>query len=192
MKGAVQLVQARDDLALLTERTAGLEAGLHDRETKLSDARRAATANGSLADVVLCQTYRDAAHGLLEQHRQDVQAARERLADAEQVAHANQLLADSRQMFEVMQRTAQAHDDEATRAEAVISRSLDALAHHADEHRRARLTIRAALQQLPAHRQADWLAQIDPLLTPGDFSPWSGLGLSDNRFPLLVKVGANR
>lgn len=191
MSGA-ELMQARDDLALLTGRTASLETSLKDQDAMLQGARRAATDGGPLADVVLSQTYRDAAHGLLEQHRQDVDQARAKVAQLEQVEQAAQRLAEGRRAFEAMQRTAQAHDLEAQQAEAALSQSLETLALVADQHRRARLTIRATLQRLPADQRAAWLAQIDPALTEADFSPWSGLGLAESRFPLLVKVGANR
>lgn len=189
MTGADQLAQARDDLALLVSRTASLEASLHEQEAQLSDARRVASAGGPLADVVLSQTRRDAAHGILQQHRQDVEQARVRVDDAEQVAQRERLLSDSRQAFELMQRTAQALDGEAKRAELLISQALDNLRQLTQQHEQARRTIRAAL---PAQQRADWLAQVDPTLTEGELFPWRGSGLHRDRFPLLDRLGVNQ
>lgn len=146
-----QLAQARADLESLDTDTPTLQANLTTQEAELDRLRREARAGrAAFPDVVMQQTRRDAAAGILEQHLSDVAAARGLVAELEAAQVDTGGMEAVRAAWQVIAQTTGEYAAATAKLEKQLQAGLDRLSDLKKAHQAAQQQVANTLMEAGA------------------------------------------
>lgn len=170
---AAQLDEARATLADLEADLPTLEGGLESQNAELERVRREARAGRvDFEAVVAQQTRRDAAHGILQQHLEELASTRALIEELQNATAEAQDVAALRQQWEVIEGNGHEYAALSQELEQQLRAGLDQLAELRTAHQAAQQEVRRLIHQaavratgLTAQQVADQLrseSRIEP------------------------------